>query len=101
MRPVDPTCWTLIAGAAAGDRGEQDLFVRHYAPVVRAYLGARWRDHRLRSELDDAAQEVFLECLREGGALSRATPGRPGGFHAFLLGVVRHVALRAYHEAAR
>jgi RNA polymerase sigma-70 factor (ECF subfamily) len=40
----------------------------------------------------DAAQEVFVDLFRDGGALDRVEPGRPGGFRAFFLGVVRNVA---------
>ena len=39
-------------------------------------------------------QEVFVDCFRQGGILERADPERPGGFRAFLFGVVRTVALR-------
>ena len=48
----------------------------------------------LRVHLDDAVQDVFVECFREGGVLSQADAARPGGFRAFFYGVVRNVALR-------
>ena len=35
------------------------------------------RPHRA---LDHAAQEVFVECFRQGGALERLEPDRPGAF---------------------
>ena len=38
MAGHDTTCWTVIRGAAAGDRDDRDLFARRYEPVVRAYL---------------------------------------------------------------
>ena len=44
------------------------------------------------AELDDVVQEVFLACFKEDGPLSRADPERPGGFRAYLYGVVRNVA---------
>jgi RNA polymerase sigma-70 factor (ECF subfamily) len=52
-------------------------------------------------ELDDTVQNVFIECLREGGLLDRAQADRPGGFRAYLYGAVRNVALRAEAERAR
>jgi hypothetical protein len=51
------------------------------------------------ADLDDAVQEVFLACFRDGGVLGRADPERPGGFRAFLYGVARNVARQA--EARR
>ena len=57
---ADVTCWTLIESAADGDRAARDAFVERYLPVVRAYLGARWRDRVAGSELEDAVQEVFV-----------------------------------------
>lgn len=63
-------------------------------PVVKAYLAARWRSAR--REVDDAVQDVFVECFRHGGLLEKADPERGGGFRAFLLGAVRNVARR--HE---
>jgi DNA-directed RNA polymerase specialized sigma24 family protein len=61
---------------------------------VRAYLAARWRGSDLRSHLDDAVQEVFVECFRQGGALEAVGAGRVPAFRAFLYGVVRNVARR-------
>jgi RNA polymerase sigma-70 factor (ECF subfamily) len=98
---ADTTCWTVIRGAAEGRPKDRDEFARRYEPVVRAYLATRWRDSDLRGEIDDCAQEVFLDCFREGGALERAEEGRPGGFRAFLYGVARNVALRAERERGR
>src|SRR4051794_37515406 len=95
MSSPDLTCWTVIRGAARGDARDRDDFARRYEPVVRAYLTARWRSSGRLGWLDDAVQEVFVECFRRGGALDRVEPDRPGGFRAFLYGVVRIVALRA------
>ena len=88
------TCWTMIEAAAAGGPAEREEFARRYDPAIRAYLAARWRDSFRLGDLDDAAQEVFLECLKQGGVLDRAERGRPGGFRAFLFGTVRNVARR-------
>lgn len=86
------TCWTLIDDAAAGVEASRDLFVQNYLPVVRAYLHARWSRGPHAVAIDDAQQEVFLHCFRDGGVLARADKDRDGGFRAFLYGVVRRVA---------
>jgi len=94
MTSPQTTCWTLIQGAAAGRREDRDEFARLYAPAVRAYLAARWQGLPHIHSLDDAVQEVFVDCFKCGGALDRVDAERPGGFRAFLYGVVRVVALR-------
>ena len=86
----------MIAGAAQGDVDRRREFARTYLPVVRAYLGARWRGTRHMDALDDAVQDVFVDCFREEGALGRADPSRGARFRTFLYGVARNVALR--HE---
>jgi RNA polymerase sigma factor (sigma-70 family) len=101
MSQTDSTCWTVLRGAAAGDEESRAEFAARYAPLVRAYLAARWRDAPLVQDLDDAVQDVFVECLRQGGPLQRADPDRPGGFRAFLYGLVRNVALRIEQDRAR
>lgn len=45
-------------------------------------------------ELDDACQEVFADCFRPDGPLTRADPER-GDFRGFLFGVVCNVARNA------
>ena len=69
--------------------------------MVWAYLAARWQGSRLLQELDDTAQEIFIECLRGGGVLDRARADQPGGFRAFLYGAARNVALRVESRRAR
>ncbi len=87
------TCWNVISGAAAGDRDARDQFVRRYAPVVRAYFAARWRGGPVLAQLEDATQEVFVECFKQGGVLDHVRRGGcRGGFRPFLYGVVRNVA---------
>jgi len=95
------THWTVILGTAAGDRAQGEKFARRYRPAVVAYLGARWRRSGLQQEVDDATQEVFVDLLRQNGALQRVDPNRPGGFRAFLFGVVRNVALRHEQRVAK
>jgi RNA polymerase sigma-70 factor (ECF subfamily) len=94
MSTPESTCWTVIRAAAAGSPTDRDELARRYLGVVRAYLAARWRGSALRPDLDDAVQEVFVECFRQGGALEAAGAGRVPSFRAFLSGVVRNVARR-------
>lgn len=101
MSPQTSTCWHLITRAAAGHEGERSQFAKWYAPAIRAYLQARWRESPRAQDLDDAVQEVFVECFRDGGALDRLDSQRAGGFRAFLYGVVRNVARRFEERAAK
>jgi len=94
MSTQESTCWTVIRAAAAGSPAERAELARRYLGVVRAYLAARWRGSDLRADLDDAVQEVFVECFRQGGALEAVGAGRVPSFRAFLYGVVRNVARR-------
>ena len=94
MSAPESTCWTVIRAAAAGSPADRDELAHRYLAVVRAYLAARWRGSPLRPDLDDAVQEVFVECFRQGGALEAAGAGRVPSFRAFLYGVVRNVARR-------
>lgn len=96
---MESTCWTVIEGAARGDQDARSTFARTYLDVVRATLSARWRGSALIARLEDAVQDVFLDCLREGGALSRADRESGHSFRAFLFGVVKRVSLR--HEERR
>lgn len=97
MTSPDVTCWSMIRDAAGGDSAARERFARVYLPVVKAYLAARWKMGR--HSVDDAAQDVFVECFRAGGLLEKANPEFDGGFRAFLLGAVCNVARR--HEARR
>jgi DNA-directed RNA polymerase specialized sigma24 family protein len=60
--------------------------------VVRPTSARAGRRRRCASEIDDGVQEVFIDCLRDDGALGRSDPARP--FRPFLFGVARTVALR-------
>jgi RNA polymerase sigma-70 factor (ECF subfamily) len=101
MYTAPPTRWTLIRKAAHGFAPDRDDFALLYEPVVRRYLEGRWRHTPFEGEIDDAVQEVFLDCFRENGALNRVTPGGPGGFRAFLFGVTRNAARHVERAAAR
>jgi RNA polymerase sigma-70 factor (ECF subfamily) len=100
MPPAESTCWTVIRAAAAGSFADRDELARRYLGVVRAYLAARWRGSPLRHDLDDAVQEVFVECFRQGGVLDAVGADRVPSFRAFLYGVVRNVARRFESRAA-
>jgi len=98
--PQEPeTHWSLVARAADGDGSARSAFGRAYLPLVRSFFAGRWQRTALAAEVDDAVQEVFIDCFRDDGALGRADPGR-GEFRGFLFGVVRNVALR-FEERAR
>jgi RNA polymerase sigma-70 factor (ECF subfamily) len=84
----------MIEAAAEGSQREREAFARQYLSVVRSYLTARWGDSVLRQSIDDAVQEVFVECFRHDGPLARADRAREGGFRPFLFGLVRNVARR-------
>lgn len=94
MAASETTCWTMIEAAAKGSQREREVFARHYLSVIRSYLTARWGDSALLQLIDDAVQEVFVECFRSDGPLARADRARAGGFRPFLFGVVRNVARR-------
>jgi DNA-directed RNA polymerase specialized sigma24 family protein len=94
MPASESTCWTVIRAAAAGSPSDRDEMAGRYLGVVRAYLSARWRGSALRDHLDDATQEVFVECFRQGGAVEVAGAGRVPDFRAFIYGVIRNVARR-------
>ena len=91
--------WSLIGRAASGDRAAREDFSLAYLPVVRRFLEARWRGTPWAVDMEDAVQEVFVECLRAQGALERAD-ARRGELGGFLFGVARKVALR-FEERAR
>ena len=96
MIPADATCWTLIHAAAAGDEPARERFARLYQPIARSYLVSRWQRPPLLTALDDAMQDVFVECFKVNGVLEKVVELQPDGFRAFLHGVLRNIARR--HE---
>jgi DNA-directed RNA polymerase specialized sigma24 family protein len=96
---ADATCWTLIHAAAGGDRAARDGFARLYEPIARIYLAARWRQSTCLATMDDAVQDVFVECFKSNGVLDKVVETHPDGFRAFFHGVLRNIARR--HESAR
>lgn len=101
MTSPGSTCWTLIRGAASGHLEDRAEFARRYEALICACFGARWRTRADAQETSDAAQAVFVECFKAGGVLDRASSDPPRDFRAFLLGVVRNVALRFERTWAR
>jgi RNA polymerase sigma factor (sigma-70 family) len=92
MERGDSTRWTLVRAAADGDASSRDEFSKLYGPVLRSYFAARWRLSPLDPDVADGVQEVFLQCFKPGGALTRADASRAGGFRAYLYGIARNVA---------
>lgn len=99
--PEQETCWTLIERAADGHAEDRSTFAQRYSGVIRSYLAARWRATTLAGDIDDALQDVFVELMRDQGALARADRERGTAFRGYLYGVVRNVALRAESKAAK
>jgi RNA polymerase sigma factor (sigma-70 family) len=91
---MEPTCWTLIGAASQGEDAARTEFARRYLPVVRAALCALGTARPAEGDLEDAVDEVFVECLKPQGVLERARPGEGAGFRAFLFATCRNVALR-------
>jgi RNA polymerase sigma-70 factor (ECF subfamily) len=97
----DTTCWTLIHAAAAGDERERNEFAARYLDAVRAYLVARWSNSPYLQLVDDAVQDVFVECFRDQGPLSRVDATSTSSFRAYLYGLVRNVARRVEAKQGR
>lgn len=97
--PAD-TCWTVLRAAARGDDAARSTFSHSYLKTVRDFLRQRWRGRVLMADVDDASQEVFVECLKPGGALEVAEESR-GEFRGLLFGVVRNVARRFEERASK
>jgi len=89
------TCWTLIRGAAEGQEEDRAAFAHLYLPAVKAYLEARWQTAPLSGDINDAAQEVFVACFQDEGALVKVKPDAPdSSFRKFLFVVVQNIARR-------
>ena len=101
MSDAQTTSWHLIAAAAGGDDTARAEFARRYGDDVRGLLRQRWKSGLLLQHIDDACQEVFVECLKPGGVLVRADPAVAAGFRGLLGAVVRNVALRVERRLAQ
>ncbi|MCB9872478.1 MAG: sigma-70 family RNA polymerase sigma factor, partial [Planctomycetes bacterium] len=89
----------MIRRAIGGDEQARDEFARIHYALVHAFLRRRWQGTTAMNGLDDAVQDVFLDCLRPDGALSRVDFARLHSIRAFLLGITVRVARR--HERRR
>lgn len=100
---ADPgQAWQLVEAAATGDLGAQAAFSRQFEPLVHRWLWFRWRHTPFKSLIEDAAQDVFVECFRPGGALQHVDRTRCShGVEAYLRGLVQNVALRVERIEAR
>lgn len=94
------TVWTVLHAAAKGDPSARATFAQSYSRPIRAYLRHRWQGAALQTEIEDAVQDVFVECYKPGGVLERADADR-GDFRALLYGVVRNIARRYEERAAK
>jgi RNA polymerase sigma factor (sigma-70 family) len=97
---ANATCWTLIHAAASGDAPARERFARLYQPIARTYFAKRWRQSPCLPKLDDAVQDVFVECFKTDGVLDKVIELQPEGFRAFFHGVLRNIA-RRYEEKHR
>lgn len=90
-----------MIGAATDDESHRDRFCRRYAPVITAFLCARWRVAKNHERVADATQEVFVQLFKPNGALQRVDASRPGGFRSYLYGVTAKVAANQERLLAR
>ena len=95
------TCWDLLAGAASGERSEEEAFCVRYRPLIANFLGRRWRGRLAAQDIEDAVQETLMECVKEGGVLARVDRSSTRSFRAFLFGVTTNVARRFEERAQR
>ena len=101
MTSPETTAWELIERAASGEPQARQQFAERYLHTVREWMSARWRNVDHHRNLDDAVQEVFVECLKQRGALEHADRESSRGFRPYLQGVMRNVALRHERRGAR
>ena len=84
----------MVRDAAGGDEAARQAFATQYQRLVRGFIAGRWRGAgELAGQVDDAAQEVFLECLKPDGALARAEAAH-GSFRSLLFAVTHNVIRR-------
>lgn len=95
------TCWTMLSGAADGNRSCASEFDARYRPPISDFFRRRWSRSAALHEIEDATQEVLFECLRQGGAVGRAQEVSARGFRPYLFGVCQNVARRFEERLAR
>ena len=97
----------LNRGITQYQRGESDAAIASFRkaidlqPDLAAAHFALGEALLLKGQVDDAVQEVFLDCFRHGGVLAKAAARPLESFQAFLRGAVRKVALRTERRRAR
>ena len=94
MSDFDSTAWAVIEAAAGGDDQAREAFAEQYAPGIRTLLGKRWSNAAHREHIDDAVQDVLVECFKHGGIIEKAEQRETNNFRVFLKTVIRHVAGR-------
>jgi RNA polymerase sigma factor (sigma-70 family) len=98
QEPNSQTSWTNIRGAADGDAESRNRFAATYEPVVSGYLNSRWATNKqLSGMIEDAVQDVFIECFRPAGVLDKIDSTTITSFRAYLFGVIQNIARR--HES--
>ncbi len=75
--PSLETSWTIIECAAGGNAEAREHFAELYAPALKAYFCKRWERTPYIASVDDAVQDVFVDCFKSDGVLSRTilSPG--------------------------
>jgi len=101
------TCWSVIEEAAAGSSAARELLARQFAPVLRAYLIARWKDSPCRTQIVPAIEETLaalvqsapvqsLPAFEEDPAVAR--PGLRRHLHALAKTVARNIEVRQWGD---
>ena len=72
MEPTQDTSWTIIEAAAEGDGEARERLATLYSPALEAYFRKRWQANPILHSVDDAVQEVFVDCFKPSGVLERA-----------------------------
>lgn len=100
MTQLDLTSWSLIHRAAVGKGASRERFARRYSGVIQGYFAARWRLPIAHEHVQDASQDVFVDCFKPGGALTHAD-AKKGQFRRFLYGVCKHIAISIERRLVR
>jgi len=87
--------------AGAGESAARERFARTYHGLIRAYLAARWRLPPTSDAIDDASQEVFVQCFKQGGALLGVDPRGPARFRSYLFAIVKRGAVERSRHAGQ
>lgn len=83
------TLWSVIHGAARGDKAAQEEFIKTYLPAVRGWLRHRLPGKFTREDIQDFTQEVFMEIFKKN-ILAKVSESK-GKFRTYLIRVARNV----------